>query len=892
MKRDQDEAALRVQAQQAALFALLKSGISSAEPAQAWRALTETTAKTLRCHRVSVWLFTRGDEELVLQDLYELHANRHESGERLESAACPEYFHALRWSRAIVAPDAATDPYTREFAGDYIAAHNIVSMLDSGIWQGGRARGAVCLESVGERRYWTLDEQQFASSMADLAAAALDRDTLRRAHAQLEESRELFERAVNSSPDWISVVRLSDGTILHVNEAFERDAGYKVAEVIGKTTLDIGLWVDPVQRAQWADKVTREGLVRDFEVQFRRKPGDVRTFHLSGERIDIRGEACVVTTSRDVTERKRQESLIYAIAQGVAAETGESFFRSLVAHLGRALEADVAFVGELDPANRLKVRTIAVQAGDKPGADFEYDLHGSPCETVIGRGVCAYPSGVGQQFPLDVALTQKGIEAYVGAPLVDSRGRALGLISVLFKRPLADPATAESMLRIFAVRASGELERGHNVDSLRHLAMHDALTQLPNRIRLRETIEQGLERVASREGLGALLLVDLDRFKEINDTLGHPVGDVLLTSVARRLSTELGGTGLVARLGGDEFAIWFDRFDNEAQAEAAAARVLSVLTAPFEVGTYRLEIGASIGIALAPHHGATASGLLRCADVAMYSAKRLGAGFAVYDQEQDPYSTERLALLSELNSAVRRNELVVHYQPRVRLADGALVGFEALVRWEHPRLGLLPPGRFIPLAELSDVIRPLTLCVLGQALAQQRVWASKGTPVRMSVNLSARHLLDDACPEQVERLLKTHGADPKMLELEITESALIADPERANATVARLRALGVQLAVDDFGTGYSSLSHLKRLPLHALKIDVSFVSHMLTRREDRVIVESTIALAHNLGLSVVAEGIEDEATLAALRASGCDEGQGFHVARPMDAEAATRWIAK
>jgi EAL domain-containing protein (putative c-di-GMP-specific phosphodiesterase class I) len=297
-----------------------------------------------------------------------------------------------------------------------------------------------------------------------------------------------------------------------------------------------------------------------------------------------------------------------------------------------------------------------------------------------------------------------------------------------------------------------------------------------------------------------------------------------------------------------------------------------------------------VGIALAPRDAATADGLLRCADVAMYSAKRERSGFCSYSPGQDPYTADRLALLSELGSAFRRGEMVLHYQPRVSLAQRRLRGFEALVRWNHPRLGRLAPAQFIPLAELSDVIRPLTLWILEESLRQQREWAGAGRATHLAVNFSARHLLDDACPEQIAAILAQAGSAAETLELEITESALIADPEHATATLERIRALGVQIAVDDYGTGYSSLSHLRRLPLHALKIDVSFVRNMLRSAPDRAIVESTVGLAHNLGLSVVAEGIEDEETLGALRAIGCDEGQGYFIAPPMDAVEAGRWM--
>ncbi|APV49333.1 hypothetical protein BWI17_06350 [Betaproteobacteria bacterium GR16-43] len=889
MNRPLDDAAIRVQAQQATLFALLKSGIPTALAGDAWKSLTEATAKTMGVRRVSVWLLDAPREHLTMECLYDLKTHRHHKGVVFEATDYPAYFHALRWNRAIVAPDAATHPRTREFAQGYLDKLNIVSMLDAGIWRAGEARGVVCLEAVGERRDWTSDEQLFAGSIADLAVSVLDNEALRSTRTQLEESQLLFSHAMRSSPDWISIVRIDDGVILDVNEAFERESGYRAAEVVGRTTLEVGLWADTKQRNEWIARIRRDGQAHEFEVEFLTRDRQPRTFLLNGHRVEIAGQDCVVTTSRDVSVSRRREQLVRQIASGVGAAVGESFFRSLVDHLAASLGADTAFVGELRSEDAGTIRAIAVNAGGKAVLDFEYPLAGSPCETILADGVCAYASGVAALFPRDRALAENGIEAYVGAPLMDAAGKPQGLIAVMFRRPLAEVALAENLLRIFAARASAEMERRRQLRSLEHQARHDPLTGLPNRVRLGEILEAGMARVAATGKRGALLLVDLDHFKEINDTLGHQVGDALLVKLSRRLEREMqsSGHGKVTRLGGDEFAIWIEGLDHPGAEEQAAARALAAITAPLAIEGYRLEVGASIGIALAPAHADSPSGLLRCADVAMYDAKRHASGFTIYQVSQDPYSTERLALLTELGESIRRGEMEVHYQPRRRLATGELSGFEALSRWRHPRLGLLSPSRFIPLAELSDVIRPLTLWVLGTALTQQKAW---GTPGRMAVNLSARHLLDDSCPEQIARVISECGASASMLELEITESALIADPERARVTLERIRDMGIRIAIDDFGTGYSSLSHLTRLPLHALKIDVSFVRHMLTSPADAAIVDSTIGLAHQLGLSVSAEGIEDAATLERLREHGCDEGQGFHIGRPMDASAAEAWM--
>ena len=882
MNRTPDEVALRAQTQAAAIFELLKSGTATAGADEAFRKLTETAARTLDVRRVSIWLFDAARANLEAADLFDLATGRHERGFRLEAARYPAYFQALSWSRAIVAVDAGTDPRTCEFADGYLDKLGIASMMDAAIWQDGRTQGVVCLESVGARREWTPDEQHFAGSIADIASAAMSHDQLRLARARVRESQDIMALAFDAIPDWVAVMRLSDKALLYVNRSFEAYTGLKASNVVGKSSEGIGLWADLGRRAEWIELLSTQGLARDFEAGFRMKEGEVRTFQLSGDRVDIGGAPCMVTVARDVTDARRHERQIAEIAQGVSAATGESFFRSLVAHLARALEADVAIVGEYDRERPTHVSTVAVQRDGGPAENYDYELEGTPCSNVLmGSSLCTYTREVSKRFPRD-----KGVESYVGAPLLDSSGKPMGLLAVLFRRPLTDATYVEGLLTIFASRAAAELERRGQLRALEQLAHHDSLTRLANREHLRDRMS--LAMADGREG--TLVLIDLDRFKEINDTLGHAVGDVLLRDLGARLAQRSAPGTEVARLGGDEFAIWQEGAIPPEIARASAARYLQLITSPFEIEGYRLEVGASAGIAQAPRDATTADGLLRCADVAMYTAKRERSGFCPYSPAQDPYTADRLALLSELGSAFLRGEMVLHYQPRVSLAQRRLRGFEALVRWNHPRLGRLSPAQFIPLAELSDVIRPLTLWVLRESLRQQREWSRAGRNTHLAVNFSARQLLDDACPEQIAALIDDAGAHPGSLELEITESALIADPEHATATLARIRALGVQIAVDDYGTGYSSLSHLRRLPLHALKIDVSFVRNMLQSAQDRVIVESTVGLAHNLGLSVVAEGIEDEATLAALRAMGCDEGQGYHIAPPMEAAEAARWM--
>ncbi len=427
------------------------------------------------------------------------------------------------------------------------------------------------------------------------------------------------------------------------------------------------------------------------------------------------------------------------------------------------------------------------------------------------------------------------------------------------------------------------------MDEIEHRAHHDTLTELPNRARFRDRVAQAIQEGGT--GL-AVLLIDLDRFKEVNDTLGHESGDLLLQQVGRRLVGGLPALDTVARLGGDEFAVLAQGVRGSEEALEVAHRLRRALETPFSLRGLRLEVEASIGIALVPEHGREVDTLLRHADVAMYLSKELHSGAEIYSEERDEYSPDRLRLVGELRGALSRGELEVHYEPKVSLASGEIHGVEALVRWAHPELGPLSPDRFIPLAEHTGLIRPLTRHVLQEALRQSRAWRIQGFDLGVAVNISGRDLLDLRLPDEVEALLRRWQVEPSRLELEITEGTMLSDPVRTKAILGRLKLLGVRIAVDDFGSGYSSLGYLRRLPLDVLKIDKSFVLNMLDDEDDAAIVRSTIDLAHNLGLEVVAEGVENDETRAALALLRCDRAQGYLFSRPLLPEHVPAWLAE
>jgi diguanylate cyclase (GGDEF)-like protein len=424
-----------------------------------------------------------------------------------------------------------------------------------------------------------------------------------------------------------------------------------------------------------------------------------------------------------------------------------------------------------------------------------------------------------------------------------------------------------------------------------HQALHDGLTDLPNRLQFASIMERRFDHGRNRSATGAVLLIDLDRFKEINDTLGHGAGDSLLCLIGPRIRTALPAGGVIARLGGDEFAVLLPNVD-VAQATAFGRGIVQSLLEPFRLDGFNLEVEASIGVAMFPEHGTTADQLIKQADIAMYVAKGRQSGVEVYDAEQDQNSRRRLSLLSELRSAIGCGQVVLYYQPKLDLTTDQVTGFEALVRWHHPNFGLISPEEFVPFAEHTGLIKPLTSFVIRTAVAQAKTWLAEGADIDIAVNLSARSLHDGAITDEVAKILDELDLPAHRLRLEITESSIMADPARAKRVLAQLDAMGVKLAIDDFGTGYSSLAYLQSLPVREVKIDRSFVLRVLDSPRDRVIIRSTIDLTRHLGLRSTAEGIENGEAQRWLRAAGCDQGQGFHIASPMPAPEAGEWLRR
>ena len=456
-------------------------------------------------------------------------------------------------------------------------------------------------------------------------------------------------------------------------------------------------------------------------------------------------------------------------------------------------------------------------------------------------------------------------------------------------------------LQIVPVEKSGELthwvaylrditDSKKQLMMLRRQATYDVLTDLPNRVLLFERLEKAIDSARRDRAIVALLVMDLDRFKEINDTFGHHFGDMILKQIAIRLRSQLYPSDTLARLGGDEFGIVLTRAGDSSDVAGLARRILDSLEQPFAIDGHLLEVGASIGIALYPTQGTDARTLMRRADAAMYAAKGTNVGYAFHNEEHESHTPEQLALIVEMRGAMERDEFQLYYQPKLHLKSGLMTRAEVLIRWQHPKRGLLQPVSFIPIAERTGLIKPMTDWIIDRILRQCREWHDIGAPVHVAVNISAKSLQEQTLPAKIQAALDKWNMDPRFLKVEITESSIMADPAHALAITSMLQSMGVRLSLDDFGTGFSSLTTLRQLPIDELKIDKSFVMGMSASEGDATIVRTMIDLAHNLGKQVCAEGVEDELTWKRLGDMGCDLAQGYWISKPLPADEFLQWL--
>lgn len=653
-----------------------------------------------------------------------------------------------------------------------------------------------------------------------------------------------------------------DGAITIFNEAAEKITGYTWADLKDKNWFEVLTPRDRYPKV-WEEflRFKATGVAAVFENPILTKSGQERLIEWQNNLVRVDGNVvATISFGNDVTDRRRAID---------ALQTSEERLRM-------AIGAARMYTWDWDIASDRLVRS-----GDQ-------EVHGVKMRNSIG----SYHSFIETIHPDDRESFEKDVEKALQIC-------ALSRFEYRIVRPEGGVHWLQTQGQAYrdsngrATRMVGVTqditERKRAENQVQQMAFFDSLTGLPNRNRFYERIHQAIHNSGEGKSV-ALLLLDLNQFREINDTLGHHQGDVVLKEVARRLREVIVEPDVVARLGGDEFAILLPNLDDPIDLNAAVQRIQVTLHSPIMIASLPIAVEAGIGVALYPDHGADPDTLIQRADVAMYASKATGAGHVVYEAKRDQHSTARLARMAELRLAIDQSELLLHYQPTINLRDAMISGTEALVRWMHPKRGLIPPDEFIAAAEKTGVIHPLTDWVMQAAIRQCAAWRQAGHKLSVAVNLSARSLLDPQLPSRISASLRNHGVQSDCFAVEITETAIMLDTMRATEVLMHLHELGIKISIDDFGVGYSSLSYLRRLPVDRLKIDRSFVMNMTKNPSDAMIVRSTIDLAHNLGLEVVAEGVELEEQYAQLQSWGCDAAQGYFMSRPLPAEDLAKWL--
>ncbi|MEP0783228.1 EAL domain-containing protein [Trichocoleus sp. DQ-A1] len=730
-----------------------------------------------------------------------------------------------------------------------------------------------------ENRVWERT-QELEKANQTLQAEMEERQ---RAEAARRASEERFFKAFRSTPDAITISTVAEGRLVEVNDSLLNITGYTREEIIGRTTVELKIWANQEQRDRMKQILLEEGSVRNIEFTFLTKSGEARVALLSAEIIDFDNQQCLLAVSRDITSRKQAEE---------ALRVQQEFLRNVIDST-----PNLIFVKDWDGKFTLVNKALA-------------SIYGTTVENLLGKTDADFNPNFEEveRFLSDdreviIGETEKIISEET---LTDSTGNVRWFQTT--KKSLVSPdGKARQVLGV----ATDISDRKLVEDLLIHDAFHDKLTGLANRALFMERLGHLVELTKRRQDyLFAVLFLDLDRFKVINDSLGHTIGDQLLVEIAYRLQRCLRPGDMVARLGGDEFTILLEDIQDVSDATRIANQIQNELALPFNLNGQEVFTSASIGIAFNTTDSHQPQDLLRDADIAMYRAKALGrARHEVFDMTMHTRAVELLQLVTDLRQAVNRQEFLLHYQPIVSLSTGQITGFEALVRWQHPERGLISPAEFIPVAEETGLIVPIGWWVLQEACRQMYVWqkqlvndSSSGVPgnkpltinhqpLTISVNLSSKQFTQPHLAQAIHQILEETGLDAGCLRLEITESAVMENAESAIATLLQLKKLGVQIYIDDFGTGYSSLSYLHRFPIDTLKIDRSFVGRMSSDSENWEIVRTIITLAHNLGLDVVAEGVETAEQLAQLRTLQCEYGQGYFFSRPLDVASVETFMA-
>lgn len=684
----------------------------------------------------------------------------------------------------------------------------------------------------------------------------------------LRESEERYRKTFETILDAIVITRLRDGKYIDVNQGFERLSGLSREEAIGKTSIELNIWRNPDDRQRVYEKIKQNGICRQLEADFNNKNGHFFTGQMSASLINIDGEDCIISVTRDITEQKKAERALHESKRRLAKA-------EQVAHIGNwSYEVATGAISWSDELWRI--------FGREPGAvELDYD-------TLL--------SWIRPDF--------RGLhDDYMARMLKLKPGESLEDLSYCLVRPNGEERWVDVKLETtfddngqplsFFGTVQDITEQKQAVERINYLANFDSLTGLPNRAQLTDHIRYALNLAKRRNEKCAVMFVDIDLFKNINDTFGHSVGDALIVTIARRLQSVLRAEDTVGRLGGDEFILMLPKCDMQGAAQVAQ-KILHTVSEPCQIEQFDLAVTASIGIAMYPDNGVDIDSLFKSADNAMYRAKQAGRNaYRFFTPEMHARAARSMQLLNALRQALAQDQFQLYYQPQVAIEDGRVLGAEALLRWTHPQLGPISPAEFVPIAEENGLILPLGEWTLRTAVKKVKQWMDEGHPPMMiAVNLSAVQFRDKSFPQRVSSILEETGLPPQHLELELTERVAASNPLHAIEVMDDLHERGVCMSIDDFGTGYSSLSYLKKFKIYKLKIDQSFVRDIHTDPGDRAIVTAIIGMAKSLGLKSIAEGVETAEQLAFLREHGCDEIQGYYFSKPLPADEFAAFITR
>lgn len=686
-----------------------------------------------------------------------------------------------------------------------------------------------------------------------------------------------------------------NGKIISINRFGEELFGFSKEELAGKEV--VGTLVEEKD----SRGVDLEKLISDI----RRNPDAYK--HVENENITRDGRRVwiawrnayiesghddkpeLLSIGVDMTERKRVENALYALASSISyAQEKKDMLRDTMRHLAEAYASKYAFYAVYADETKASMRILALWDGETINSEDIYHLDDTPCRDILLGKLEIVEQGLIERYPKDKVLLEWGVESYFGTSLKNSNSDVIGIIAVMDVRPMFLPDWSKAILHVFAERISGELERRNAEENIYRLAHYDVLTELPNRLLFHDRLEQAVAHAARNNQYVALLFLDLDRFKHVNDSIGHAGGDILLNEVAMRLTSCVRESDTVARMGGDEFIVLLSDFGTEKQLLLATSelseKMVETIAQPFYIDSMEFYVSVSIGITVYPQDGTNIDYLVRNADIAMYHAKDKGRNrYEYYHARMNEISEKRRHMESELRTAILRSQLLLHFQPVVDVSTGEVVWFEALLRWQHPKLGLVMPDEFMGLAEETGLIVPIGEWVIEQVCQQLQYWQRKGMAINaLAVNLSVRQLERTGLIAALDTTVSDCGIEPSQVILEITESVLMQEPERTVPLLKVLSERGYKLAMDDFGTGYSSFGQLSNMDVESLKIDRSFVAQLEQEGSIACIVPAIIGMAREMNIRVIAEGVETRAQMEFLQQQGCSLMQGFYFGSPMN----------